>query len=74
MHDIHSGNKAIQHYRECRRRDKAKAILRAEIVKNNPDLAGKPKQLEAVIEGAMKARGLAPRKSNIQQKGFVRRR
>ena len=46
----------LKKYREARAKGKEKAILRKEIVKNNPDLANKPKQLEAIVEGALRAK------------------
>ncbi len=48
-------HKGLQQFQEVKAKGKEKAILRKEILENNPRLADKPKQLEAIVEGALRA-------------------
>ncbi|KKM27453.1 hypothetical protein LCGC14_1574650 [marine sediment metagenome] len=51
-------NKHLQKFREIKERGREKAILRNEILENNPRLVNLPKQLEAIVDGALRARGI----------------
>ncbi len=51
-------HKGLQQFQEVRAKGKEKAILRKEILENNPRLVNRPKQLEAIVDGALRARGI----------------
>ena len=58
----------LQKYRAAREKGTQKAILRKEIAKNNPALASDPKKLEAVVDGAWRAK-YQTRTIEVQSKG-----